>query len=67
MPIIMGLRLYIQIVYSNNKKPKDIELTFIYDKEKHKIITFENLELANVWHFCFKIIDYQNSLTSIFC
>ncbi len=39
---------------TNSPKPKDIQFTFIYDEEKHQIITFQNLEPADVWYFWLK-------------
>lgn len=34
--------------------PKTLSFTIINDKEKQQILTFQKLEPANVWHFCFK-------------
>lgn len=40
---------------SNSQKPKDNQFVMTYDKEKQQILTTEELELQNVWHFCWKM------------
>ncbi len=48
---------------SNSPKPKDVLFIILHDKEKQQILTFENLEPANVdW-----LLNYQNSCQFIFC
>ncbi len=45
-------------------KPEDIQLAFIYDKEKQQI-TSDNLEPADVWHFCLKYDRNNESIIKV--
>lgn len=45
-------KCHILCFFASSAKPRDIQLTIMYDKEKHQIHLFEKLEAAN--NFCLK-------------
>lgn len=46
-------------------KPKDPSFTIINDEEKQQILTLNELELVNVWHFACKMTELINQLSQI--
>lgn len=44
----------ISFCLTNSLKPNNFQLTIIYDKEKHHMFAFKELEEKNVWDFCLK-------------
>lgn len=38
-------------------KPQNIQLTTVYDIEQQQILTFEQLEPVNIWHFLLKNVE----------
>ncbi len=45
---------------------KYIHFTIISNSKKQKVLTFEKLEIANVWHFCLfrDLTDYKTVVNS---
>lgn len=56
------------LCWSVGQKPKDINFTIMWHKEKQQKLTIENREKVNFWHsFLLKTINYQNSCRLLFC
>lgn len=62
----------VKVTYSNclnyltiSQNPKDILFTIIYDKEKHEIVTVENLEPVLLEKGLKRFLEYQTSFLSL--
>ncbi len=54
-PMLMSSNVYFFFFSGQQSKPKDIDFTIKYDKEKAQILTFAKLEPAYVLHFSLKM------------